>query len=132
MLRAVLVSAAGLILSSILAALGTLFVLRHTDFGRLMTGNSVGITNRWQVFMSGGWVLFFCVAFPTVALVSIFVGLLTKKFLRTAAAIAVLPISVVFSGFRLRGAWESLLLLFIGIILAELSQRVASPRVAVS
>jgi len=78
MLRAVLVSAAGLILSSILAALGTLFVLRHTDFGRLMTGNSVGITNRWQVFMSGGWVLFFCVAFPTVAVVSIFVGLLTK------------------------------------------------------
>jgi|SRR6266849_6232962 len=132
MLRTVLVSAAGLILSAILAAIGTLFVLRHTDFGRLMTGNSVGITNRWQVFMSGGWVLFFCVAFPTVAVVSVFVGLLTKKFLRTSAAIAVLPVSVVFSGFQLRGAWVSLLLLFIAIILAELSQRLVSPRVAAS
>jgi hypothetical protein len=130
MLRTVLVSTAGLILSAILSAMGTLFVLRHTDFGRLMTGNSVGITNRWQVFMSGGWILFFCVAFPTVAVVSIFVGLLAKKFLRTVAAIALLPISVVFSGFHLRGAWVSLLLLLIGIFLAELSQRLVSPRVA--
>jgi hypothetical protein len=132
MLRTMLVSAAGLILSAILAAIGTLFVLRHTDFGRLMTGNSVGITDRWQVFMSGEWVLFFCVALPTVAIVSIFVGLLTKTFLRTAAAIAVLPISVVASGFQLKGVWVSLLLLFIGIILAEFSQRLVSPRVAVS
>jgi len=74
----------------------------------------------------------FCVALPTVAIVSIFVGLLTKTFLRTAATIAVLPISVVASGFQLRGAWVSLLLLFIGIILAELSQRLVSPRVAAS
>ena len=132
MLRTILVSAAGLILSAILAAIGTLFVLRHTDFGRLMTGDSSGMTNRWDVFMSGTWVLFFCVSFPTVVLVSVFVGLLTKNFLRAAAAVAVLPISVVTSGFQLRGAWISLLLLFSGIVLAELSQRLVSRRVAPS
>ena len=132
MLRTVLVSATGLILSAILAATETLFVLRHTDFGRLMTGDSSGITDRWQVFMSGPWVLFSCVALPTVAIVSIFVGLFTKTFLRSATAIAILPISVVASRFQLKGIWVSLLLLFIGMILAELSQQLVSPRVAAS
>jgi hypothetical protein len=130
MVRAMLVSATGLILSAILAATGTLLVLRHTDFGKLMTGGSSGFADPWQVFMSGTWVLFFCVALPTVAVVSIFVGLLTKTFLRTAAAIAVLPVSVVASGFQLRSAWVSLLLLFIGIVLAVYSQRFVRSRVA--
>ena len=130
MLRTVLVSATGLILSAILAATGTLLVLRHTDFGRLMTGDSTGITDRWQVFMSGVWLLFFCVALPTVVIVSIFVGLFTETFSRSATAIAVLPISAVASGFQLRNIWVSLLLLFIGTIVAELSQRLVRPCVA--
>ena len=129
MLRTVLVSATGLILSALLAATGTLLVLRHTDFGKLMTGGSTGITNRWQVFMSGTWVLFFCVALPTVVIVSIFVGLLSKTFLKPAVAIAVAPISIVASGFQLGHVWVSLLLLLIGIAVAELSQRLLSPRV---
>jgi uncharacterized membrane protein YqaE (UPF0057 family) len=133
MLRAMLVAATGLILSGILAATGTLFVLRHTDFGKLMTGGSSGFADPWQVLMSGTWVLFFCVALPTVAVVSIFVGLLTKTFSRTAAAIAVLPVSVVVaSGFQLRTAWVSLLLLFVGFVLAVFSQRLVRSRVAAS
>jgi hypothetical protein len=130
MLRALLVSASGLILSAILAAAGTLFVLRHTDFGKLMTGDSSGLSDPWQVFMSGRWILLFCVVLPAVVVASIFVGLLAKKYLRTVAVIAVLPVSVVASGFHLGSAWISLLLVFIGVLVAVFSQRFLRPRVA--
>jgi hypothetical protein len=130
MLRALLVSASGLILSAILAAAGTLFVLRHTDFGKLMTGDSSGLSDPWQVFMSGRWILFFCVALPAVVVASIFVGLLAKTNSRTVAVITVLPVSVVASGFHLSSAWISLLLVFSGVLVAVFSQRFLRPHVA--
>jgi hypothetical protein len=47
--------------------------------------------------MTGSKVLFFYVSLPTVILVAVFVGLLTKKAALVAAVIAVLPISVLAS-----------------------------------
>ncbi len=123
MLRTIVVTVAGLILSALLAAAATSFMLSHTQFGRLMTGNSSGTSDRWQVFMSGSQVLFFYVCLPTVILVAVFVGLLTKKSALTAAAVAVLPISVLASGLVLRGAWISLVLVFCAVLLAGFSQR---------
>jgi hypothetical protein len=55
--------------------------------------------------------------------VASFVGLLTKKATLLAAVIAVLPISILASGFALRGAWISLLLALCAILLAGFSQR---------
>src|SRR5579883_641487 len=66
MLRTIVVTVAGLILSALLAAAATSFVLSHTQFGRLMTGNSSGMSDPWQVFMGGSKVLFFYVCLPTV------------------------------------------------------------------
>ncbi len=43
----------------------------------------------------------FCVSLPTITLIAIFVGTLTKKHASIAAAIAVLPISVIVSGLAL-------------------------------
>jgi len=123
MLRTIVVTVAGLILSALLAAAATSFMLSHTQFGRLMTGNSSGTSDRWQVFMSGSQVFFFYVCLPTVILVAVFVGLLTKKSALTAAAVAVLPISVLASGLVLRGAWISLVLVFCAVLLAGFSQR---------
>lgn len=102
MLRTILVTVAGLILSALLAA-ATSFMLSHSEFGRLMTSDSSGMSDRWEVFMSGPRVLFFYVSFPTVLLVAVFVGLLATKFVMIAAAIAVLPISLLASGLALRG-----------------------------
>jgi hypothetical protein len=123
MLRTIVVTLAGLILSALLAAAATSFMLSHTQFGRLMTGNSSGMNDPWQVLMSGPKVLFFYVCLPTVILVAVFVGLLTKKFALATAAVAVLPISVLASGLVLRGAWISLVLVFCAALLAGFSQR---------
>ena len=123
MLRTILVTVAGLILSALVAAAATWFMLSHTQFGSLMTGNSSGMSAPWQVFMTGSKVLFFYVSLPTVILVAVFVGLLTKKAALVAAVIAVLPISVLASGLALRGAWISLLLVLCAILLAGFSQR---------
>jgi hypothetical protein len=68
-------------------------------------------------------VLFFYVCLPTVILVAVFVGLLTKKAALAAAVIAVLPISVLASGLVLRGAWISLVLVLCALLLAGFSQR---------
>jgi hypothetical protein len=125
MLRTIIVTLAGLVLSALLAAATTSFMLSHTQFGRLMTGNSSGMTDPWQVFSSGSKVLFFCVCLPTVVLVAVFVGLLAKQFALGAAAIAVLPISVLSSGLVLKGAWISLVLIFCALLLAHFSQRLA-------
>jgi hypothetical protein len=127
MLRTILVTVAGLVLSALVAAAATSFMLSHTQFGRLMTGNSSGMTDPWQVFMSGSKVLFFYVALPTVILVAVFVGLLTKKAALVAAVIAVLPISVLASGLALRGAWISLVLVVCALLLAGFSQRLVRP-----
>ena len=54
MLRIILVTIAGLTLSVFVACATTLFMLRHTEFGRLMTGDSPGMADRWQVLMTGG------------------------------------------------------------------------------
>jgi hypothetical protein len=123
MLRTILVTVAGLILSALLAAAATSFMLSHTQFGRLMTGNSTGMSDPWQVFMTGSKVLFFYVCLPTVIMVAVFVGLLTKKSALAAAAVAVLPISVLASGLVLKGAWISLVLVFCALVLAGFSQR---------
>jgi hypothetical protein len=124
MLRTILVTIAGLCLSVLLAAAATSFILSHTQFGRLMTGNSSGMSDPWQVFMSGSKVLFFYVCLPTVILVAIFVGLLTKKSALAATAVAVLPISVLASGLVLRGAWISFVLVCCAMMVADLSQRI--------
>jgi hypothetical protein len=123
MLRTILVTVAGLILSALIAAAATSYVLSHTQFGSLMTGNSSGMSDPWQVFMTGSRVLFLYVSLPTVILVAVFVGLLTKKAAMAAAVIAVLPISVLASGLALRGAWISLLLVLCALLLAGFSQR---------
>jgi hypothetical protein len=125
MLRTILVTIAGLILSALIAAAGTSLVLSHTRFGALMTGNSSGITDEWQVFVTGWHVLFFYVSLSTVVLVSLFVGLLAKKSSLVATAVAVLPISVVASGFALRGLWTTLVLLVCGLAVAGVSGRLA-------
>jgi hypothetical protein len=64
MLRTTLVTVAGLILSALVAAAATSFMLSHTEFGRLMTGNSSGISDPWRVFTTGSKVLFFYVSLP--------------------------------------------------------------------
>jgi len=48
MLRTIVVTVAGLILSMVLAAVATSFMLSHTEFGRLMTGDSSGMADRWR------------------------------------------------------------------------------------
>jgi hypothetical protein len=73
--------------------------------------------------MTGSKVLFFYVSLPTVILVAVLVGLLTKKAALVAAVIAVLPISVLVSGLALRGLWISFLLVLCALLLAGLSQR---------
>jgi hypothetical protein len=132
MLRTILVTIAGLILSALLAAAATSFMLSHTQFGRLMTGNSSGMSDQWQVFMSGSKVLFFDVALPTVILVAVFVGLLARKAALAAVSVAVLPISVLASGLALRGAWISLLLVVCALLLAGCSQRLVVRRTTAS
>jgi hypothetical protein len=128
MLRTVSVTVAGLILSVLSAATATFLVLRHTDFGRLATGNFAGLADRWQVFANGELVLFFCIFLPTVLIVSIFVGSLTHRYPLQASAAAVLPISLVASGLRFRGAIISLALLFCAIVTAGLSHWLARRR----
>ena len=123
MLRTIVVTIAGLILSALLAAAATSLMLSHTQFGRLMTGNSSGMSDPWQVLMSGSWILFFYVSLPTVILVAVFVGLLTNKSTLAAAAVAVLPISVLASGLVLRGAWISLVLVLCAVVLAGFLRR---------
>jgi len=123
MLRTIAVTVCGLILSTVLAAAATSFMLSHTQFGRLARGDTSVMSDRWQVFMSGPWVLFFYVCLPTVFFVGIFVGLLEKRFSPLAAAIAVLPISALSSGLVLRGIWISLVLVVFAVLVAGLSQR---------
>jgi len=122
MLRTIIVTIAGLILSALLAATATALMLSHTQFGRLATGNADGVSDRWQVFMSGSRILFSWVCLPTVILVSVFVGSLANKSTPTAAAVAVLPISVLASGLTFRGIWISLVLLLCAVLLSSFSR----------
>jgi len=124
MLRTIIVAICGLILSVVLAAAATSFMLSHTQFGHLVRGDYSGINDRWRVFMSGFWILFFYVQLPTVLLVAIFAGLLDKKFPSIAALVAVSPISVLGSGLVLRRIWISLLLMVCAVLVSILTQRV--------
>jgi hypothetical protein len=60
---------------------------------------------------------------PTVFLVAIFMGMLDKRFPPIATVVAVLPISVISSGFALSGIWTSLGLVAFAVVVAILSQR---------
>jgi hypothetical protein len=128
MVRTITVTIAGLILSGLIAAAGTLFVLSHTQFGLLATGHSSGMVAPWQVFMSGSKALFLYVALPTVILVALFVGLLARRAVFAASAIAALPISILASGFDLQGLWLSLLLLFCCFVITALAGRLVRTR----
>lgn len=123
MLRTIAVAICGLILSYFLAAAATSFMLSHTEFGRLATGDTSGMRDRWQVFETGRWVLDFYVILPTVFLVAVFTGLLDKRFPPVATVVGVLPISAVSSGFVLRSIWRSLLFVILAVVVALLSQR---------
>ena len=125
MLRTIIVIVAGVILSLFLTSIGTYLVLNHTQFGHLVmhvaTGDTRGFSEK--TFMSGFWVLLFCVSLPTTMLVALFVGTLTKKYSSIAAGTAVLPISVMSSGLELRGAWVTGLLVTSAILAAASMQR---------
>lgn len=123
MLRTILVVVAGLILSFLLVSATTAFMLSHTEFGRLMTGDSSGMSDRWHVFESGERILFFYTSLPTVLFTALFVVLLAKESAVLAAAVAVVPVSLLSSGLELRGAWRSLVLLLCAVLLAGLCQR---------
>ena len=123
MSRTIAVAIFGLILSYIVCTAATLFMLSHTEVGRLATGDTSGMRDPWQVLMTGPWVVFFYVMLPTVFLVAIFTGLLDKRFPSVATVVAVLPISVLSSGLSLRDTWRSLLLLIFAVLVAGLSQR---------
>ena len=123
MLRTILATVAGVILSMLLAAAATSFMLTHTEFGRLMTGDSSGMSDRWQVFETGPRVLFFYVSLPIVLLVAAFVGFLAKESASIAAAVAALPVSLLSSGLRPRGALTTLVLLLCACLFAGLCQR---------
>ncbi len=123
MLRAVIVTVAGLILSLLFASVATYLVLHHTQFGHMATGDNWGISDPWKTFMNGIWVLLLCVGLPTTMLVAIFVGALTKKYASTAAGIAVLPTAVISSGLALRKAWVTVLLVISAVLVAALMQR---------
>lgn len=127
MVRTIITTIAGLILSLLLASAATYLMLNHTEVGHVMTGDVRGISDPWKIFMSGSWTLLFWVSLPTTALVAIFVGALTKKYGPIAAGIAVLPISVISSGLVLREAWVSVALIFCAILVTALTQRLARP-----
>src|SRR5215470_1978594 len=120
MLRTILALVAGLILSFLLASATTQFMLLHTEFGRLMTGDTSGMSNKWQVVESGGRILFFYVFLPTVLLTALFVVLLAKESAVLAAAVTVLPTSLFASGFALRRVWISVVLLLCAVLVASL------------
>jgi hypothetical protein len=123
MLRTIAVAICGLILSYFLGAATTSFMLSHTEFGRLARGDTSGMSDRWQVFETGPGVMLFYVMLPTVFLVAIFMGMLDKRFPPIATVVAVLPISVISSGFALSGIWTSLGLVVFAVVVAILSQR---------
>ena len=60
---------------------------------------STDLSNPWQVFINGRWVLFFGVSLPAVAITSLLVGLLARSYSRTARLVAILPMCVLASGF---------------------------------
>jgi len=123
MLRTIIVVIAGLVLSAVIPAAATSYMLTHTEFGRLMTGDSSGTSDRWEVFMSGSRVLFFYVFLPTVILVAFFVGTLAKWHALIGTTIAVLPICLFASGLGFRRAWMGVVLLVCAVLLAGLCQR---------
>jgi len=93
-------------------------MLLHTEFTRLMTGDFSVMS-----FESGRRVLFFLRISPTVLFVAVFVGLLAKESAVPAAAVAVLPVSLVSSGTRLAGTWRMLMLVLCTVLLTLLCQR---------
>lgn len=123
MLRTIIVTIAGVILSLLLVSVATYLMLNHTQFGHLAMGDTRGISDPWKTFMSGFWVLLLCISLPTTTLVAIFVGALTKKHASIAAAIAVLPISIISSGLELREAWVTALLVISAVFVAASMQR---------
>jgi hypothetical protein len=123
MLRTIIVTIAGVILSLLLISVATYLMLNHTQFGNLAMGDTRGISDPWKTLMSGFWVLLLCVSLPTTTLVAIFVGALTKKHASIAAAIAVLPISIISSGLELRDAWVTALLVISAVSVAASMQR---------
>lgn len=125
MVRTIIVTIAGMVLSLLFASLAIYLILNHTEVGHLMAGDVGGITDPWNTFMSKSWIVLFCVSVPTITLVAVLVGVLTKKYAPIAAGAAVLPISVISSGLTLRGAWISVGLVFCSILLTALTRRLA-------
>lgn len=123
MLRTIIVTIAGVILSLLLASVFTYLILNHTQFGHLAMGDTRGISSPWKTFMNGFWILFSCVSLPTATLVAAFVGVLAKEYASIAATIAVLPIALVSSGLELREAWVAALLVITAILVATSLQR---------
>ena len=118
MLRTVIVTVGGAILSVLLLSIATYLILNHTQFGHLMTGNTQGISDPWKTFISGFWVLFFCVSLPTTVLVATFVGAFANKHVPVAALVAVLPIAIISSGLELKGIWVTAVLVLTAMLVA--------------
>ena len=72
--------------------------------------------------------LFLYVEFPTAALVALFVGLLGGRLAWAGAVVALVPITVIWSGETLHRALESLLLLVCAALLASYLQRLVQRR----
>jgi hypothetical protein len=118
MLRTVIVTVGGAILSLLLLSFAMYLILNHTQFGHLATGNTQGISDPWKTFTSGFWVLFFGVSLPVTMLVATFVGAFANKHVPVAALVAVLPIAIISSGLELKGIWVTAVLVLNAMLVA--------------
>lgn len=91
MARTVIVIVAAICLALLLQAFGTFVVLRTTEFGQVMTGNTRAVADPWKAFAEGQRLLLWYVDLPDVLIVGFLAGLSVRRFTPLAGVIGTAP-----------------------------------------
>jgi hypothetical protein len=111
--------AAGTLLAIIL---GVAIALSITQWGRSLSGKTSISARPWEAVRIGYYTLLVCVFFPTIATGGYIVGRFARRSPLIAAGLAILPASLIASGFRLEMTWATIVLLFLGTGAAHMAQ----------
>lgn len=102
-------------LTLLAVAAGTAVCLSVTSWGKALSGRTAMPAHPWEAVSSAYFSLLLFVFLPIVVITSFLVGKFAKRLPVIAAVIAILPVSLIASGFRLEAIWVTTILVILGI-----------------
>jgi hypothetical protein len=121
--RTLIVVLVGAILTLLLVSVGTYAVVKSTSAGQVISGQTTMSADPMKAVESSYYLFVFAVALPTVLIVGFLASFFSKRYQLVAAPLATAPVSIMASGFALRGVWMTLILVLVAIGAAYVATR---------